>query len=452
MKIHFSLLNLMFCTAATTALAVPLTLPKATNFYLHPHSPFPSGQTNRTELEKTIQSTEFDNSIQVSWSDKDFWLRNDQIIRDLDCTSKPVLKENILLLAENKSTAKILKQLNAGHEVELILIESYWAQIRDPISKMVGWVPAHRLQAQNEDIGVFVNIIDTFLRAKSSQGSMIITTIPKGQRIQASGYDNGWMKTKYRDINGYVDLNHVVNRADFAAWAHHDKKWHLISHRENEYLITKSKEKLALDEITAYSSVASKAIVKESLTEKDPPLRAHVLILQNQAQQWAKSFLEGHGWVWWKKDAAGLSSTSTSEITTEDLLKKNIFSMALEGKDPIQGLVSAGGVYRTTDGNKWIKINQFGDKDFPVGMQGGGYWYVGSYRSKDKGLNFEPFIRWDQMASLIETYLHRSPKHLKLMKVESVGKEEVQIQIDTGGRRLNLRSNVNSNSQWKLIL
>ncbi len=426
--------------------------PMATPFYRNLQSPFASGQAQRQELESRLKSQEFHHSLKVSWNKKDFHLEGHQIIQEIHCVEKGVLTENTSLLESRQDTSKALGLLSKDQSVEILNIQGYWAQVREPFRNTIGWIPQASLSPKSDDLGVFINLIDTFLRKKPSHESSMITTVPKAQRLKIVGYDNGFLKTQYLNYEGYVDLSHLISRADFAVWALKNKKWVNAHHREDQFLVTNDGTKIPLDELSAYAGNPNKGVVINA-EGAEPPVRAHIQILERESHQWALSQMPGHGLVWWKKESL-LNSKKiiplTTVLTAEEILKKEIFSVALEGSKKVKGLISAKGIYKTENGETWTYLPQFGTQDLPVSVHPDGVWFVGSFKSSDRGKTFEPFIRWDQLAGLIDSHLGKHPKHIRLQKFESLPKGQLQVFVDAGSARMTLRYNLLS-SAWSVV-
>lgn len=443
-------LSLALFVSSTTWAAVP-TLPAATAFYRSPQSVFTSGQTARSNLERKRVRTEYELSHQVKWDGKVYVLKADDLLRDLHCLGTATLKENSRLLDDRRSDAKTAGELPAGTEVTILQVRAHWARVKHQDRE--GWLPAHRLVARNEDAGVFVALIDTFLRDKPSNRSPIRTTLPRRTRLTAEEFTaDGWIRVTVNGRQGYVDSHHLAGRADFAVWAW--KKagaWVLVSHREGTVVKGKNGETIPLADIIAYSPNAAKGIVTQIESAVLPPLRSHVEIVKTEATVWAVSDLDGHGEVWWKQNSLVMDDQKHDGewLTTEQLLRRNVFSYALTGTAKIQGLVSADGVWKTVDGRRWTRLPDFGTQNLPVAIHPEAGWFVGSFRSPDQGKTFEPFIRWDALTRTIEENLRRPPRYVKLQKVEPLPSSRVQILVDTGVRRLSLRAHLLGNV-WQI--
>ncbi len=427
---------------------------KAASFYKSPQSLFPSGQVSRSALEDKIQTTELEIAFLTNWDHKSFLLQGDQVLRDIQLAKYARTRSFVQLLRENKRDAIPVKNLEAKSEVEIQQVETYWAKVvLKNKEKTVGWLPLHTLQALHDDTGVFINLIDTYLRSEPKMASGIMTTIPRMRRIEPLKIEKGFLKVRYEGNTGYADINHFVAKADFANLAYHSKKgWVPILHRNNDFAVTASKDLLPLSEIKGYATNETRGIVVKAETGYGPQLRSRVEIVKPEACIWAVSNLKGHGDVWWKyKDLLlEYNKPGKNTLTTEDLMKREIYSIAFESKTSLKGLVSAEGIYRTEDGQNWTELPQFGKQNYPVNIHPTGVWFIGSFKSMDKGKNFEPFIRWDQIAEAIESAYHRNPKILRLTQIDALPNSQVQINVDTGLKKVKLRSTL-SGGAWTVV-
>lgn len=436
---------------ATPAVAAIPTLTPATSFYRSPDAVFVSGQASRNLLEKRRIRSEFTLLQRIKWDGKDYAVTTDDLIRDAQCFSKGVLHENSALLADLKSDAPAVAGLAKNDDVEILETRQHWARVRTAAGRE-GWMPLFRLEGRNDDPGVFVALIDTTLREKPAINAVSRAKIPARERLKALAFEDGWIKVSHRGTTGFVDAHHVVGRADFAAWAwtRKTKTWVLVSHREGTNLRTRDGGVLPMNEVSGYATNARKAVVSQMNDPRLPPLRAHADVVKVEATRWGISKLDDHGEVWWRQDSRVMEDLAgpNAGITTEDLLKRDIFSYSLAGTKKIDGLVSARGIWKTDDGVLWKKIDAFGDTDYPVAVHPDGYWFIGTYRSKDRGANFESFIHWETLTKTIETALSRPARYLKLQKIEALPSSRLQIVVDTGVKRLSLTTHLLGNT-WQ---
>ena len=295
--------------------------------------------------------------------------------------------------------------------------------------------------------------MDSFLRKKPDLQSGIITTIPRLRRIIPLNVEKGYLRVSYENQIGFVDINNFVSRADFANLAFaKNKGWLPISHRNGDKLVTKSGEEFHLNDILGYVTNSHRGVIVSANGNTGPQLRSRVEILNQQANIWGYSRVDGHGNVWWKKSdllvEAEIKSPTT--ITTDELMKREIYSIAFENKNSVRGIVSSEGVYRTDDGLNWTLIPQFGKQNYPVNIHPNGTWFVGSYKSGNKGKSFDPFIRWDLITQAIETSYHMNPRSLRLTQIEAMPDSQVQIYVDTGISKIKLRGALHG-ATWNVV-
>ncbi|QDK37670.1 hypothetical protein DOE51_08785 [Bdellovibrio sp. NC01] len=424
----------------------------ALSFYRSRQSLFPSGQASRNELESKLLHSEIEFNFNVSWDKKTYNLESDQILRDIQVARFVDTKSSCELLSDNRRDARALKTLSAKTTLEVLETESYWARVKEKNGKVEGWLPLHLLQPRHEDSGVFVTFIDTYLRKAPEIPSGIVTTIPRMRRIVPLAIENGFLKIKFENQIGYADINNFVSRADFANLAYSAKtNWIAVSHRNGDSLVSKSGLKVPLKDVLGFVTNNHRGVVVRAVNN-GPQLRSQVEIIKPEANVWAISKLDGHGEVWWKKNNLLIEDqkSSPTTITTDELMKREIYSIAFASKDSLRGLVSSDGVYRTEDGLTWTLISFFGKQNYPVNIHPNGTWFVGSYKSVNEGKSFDPFIRWDQIAQAIEGAIHHNPRLLRLTQIDALPNSQVQIYVDTGGSKIKLRSSL-SNVSWSVI-
>jgi hypothetical protein len=309
------------------------------------------------------------------------------------------------------------------------------------------------LESPVEDEGVFITLIDSFLKKTPQNSSAIITTVPRMQRLTSLGVEKTFLKVSYQGHVGYLDLANLVGRADFAMWAYSKTKgWLGISHRENGFLFTVDNQKIPLEKFIAFNPYVNRGVACQKLSDDDAPsIRSRVEISDNKAHRWALSALEGHGTVWWRMEDPenAVKSQAVNQITTEQLMKREVSAFALAGKTS-KGLASAGGIFRTEDGKTWKEIPLFEGKNYPVAVHPDGIWYVGNYRSFDEGKTFEPYIKWDKLAERIQVGLHKAPRHLRIAQIEPLSNSRIRILVDTGVQKVKMQAHILS-QEWMMV-
>lgn len=423
------------------------------SFYRNQESLFPSGQASRESLEKKILRRDFTPWFRVSWNKKSYEIPGETVVTDLQVTRQLIAKEALSLLNKNENEAPVTAKVAARTSLLVLQTKNHWAELVDLKKKTRGWAPLHLLEAPVEDTGVYLTLIDTLLRKNPENSSPVITTVPRMQRLVSLGIEKTYLKVKYQNHTGYLDLANLTGRADFAMWAfHRHKGWLGIDHRENAFLYTVNNQKLALDDFLAFKPYTDRGVVSQKLSEEGPSIRSRVEITHDRAHRWALSVLDGHGSVWWRmEDSETLAAKKAREkqISSEQLLKREVTDVAFATKSQM-GLASAGGIFRTEDGKTWTQISMFEDKNYPVTIHPDGIWYVGNYRSFNEGKTFESYIRWDKLAEKIQVGLSKTPRHLRITSIEPLSHSRIRLLVDTGTQKVKMQAHVLS-QEWALV-
>ncbi|WP_255489934.1 SH3 domain-containing protein [Bdellovibrio sp. KM01] len=442
---------LLVAPSAYAALATDASA--AISFYRTKESSFASGQASRTVLESKLISTQIESTYRVRWDRREYELEAKQILKDIQVARLVDTNSACQLQSLNRNDSGTIKVLSPGATVEILETDDYWARVKTYRDQVTGWVPLSMLKNRHDDTGVFVNIMDTYLRKEPTSLSGVITTVPRLSRVQPAGFEKGFMKITFNGMSGFVDVNHFASRADFSNLAFVDNKWIPITHRNGEYLVTAQRAQIPIQRALGYITSGTRGVVTRA-TPGGPQLLSRVEITKPEANVWALSKVDGHGEVWWKRNFAPHETTQVAEkntITTEQLMKREIYSIAFESKASVRGIVSAEGVYTTEDGLTWKQIPQFGNQNYPVYIHPKGQWFVGSYKSTNQGHSFEPFIRWEVVADAIEASIHKNPKTLRLTQIEAVSNTQIIINVDTGSSKIKLAGSLADSTRWAVV-
>ncbi len=453
MRSIFSLVIPVLFVVPNSWAALATDAGSALSFFRNKNSLFPSGQVSRNTLEENLLRTENEIAYRTSWDKKEYLLQGHEILRDIQVARYVENKVLTPLLSLNRSDSSPVKILAAKTQLEILVVEDFWARVKEKSGPTQGWIPLHILQARHDDLGVFSNIVETHLRKEPHLSSTALTTLPRLTRVIPLEITKSFIKVQHQGHIGYADITHFVSRADFANLAYHPKKhWMTVLYRNNNALISQKGETVPLNEVLGYVANTHRGIVVRSDSSFSPPIRARVEILKLEANTWGISKIDGHGEVWWKKKNLLFENEPKvkNTISTDDLMKREIYSIAFENKNSIRGLVSSEGVFRTEDGLTWTEIPLFEKQNLPVSIHPNGTWFVGSYKSTNQGKSFEPFIRWDNIAQAIESAYHRNPKILRLTQIEALPNQQVQILVDTGSHKVKLKSSI-GDIRWDVI-
>ncbi|MEK2688603.1 hypothetical protein [Bdellovibrio sp. GT3] len=425
----------------------------AISFYRTKESPFASGQANRSALEERLISTQIESTYRVRWDRKEFELEAKQILKDIQVARLVDTKSACQLLSLNRNDSGTIKVLGPNATLEILETDDYWAKVKTYRDQVIGWVPLSMLKNRHDDAGVFVNILDTYLRKTPSSLAAVLTTLPRLSRVEPLGFEKGFMKINRNGIIGYVDINHFASRADFSNLAFIDGKWIPVTHRNGEFLVSAQRAQIPLQRAKGFVTNQLRGVVTRA-APGGPQLLSRVEITKPEANIWALSKINGHGEVWWKRNAVSFETTpatSSNTLTTEQLMKREIYSIAFESKSSVRGIVSSEGVYTTEDGLNWKQIPQFGKQNYPVYIHPKGQWFVGAFKSVNQGQSFEPFIRWEQVADAIQGAHLKNPKLMRLTQIEAVSNSQIIINVDTGSSKIKLSSSLSTPSSWSVV-
>lgn len=414
---------------------------ETTWFYRSPSSAFPSGQLSRRELEKTQKKTDLDVAYKIRWGNKTYQAHSDQLLRELQTASLALTKSETELMDSPSDHAVRIATLKDKSQVTIIKSLNHWCLVSD--SQKTGWIPTHHLKSIREDQGVFITLMDTYLRASPTQGSLILSMASKDSRWTAVKIHSDWLEVTWENQRAFLDLAHLGHRSDFAQWAYHKSRgWIAIGSRSGGVVYSKKNQPYQLKDFIAFETDSKKALIKDPIPN-GPQLRSRVTIEDFSATKWTLSTVRGHGEVWWKKDILqDAVAAAEPSFTLQEMLKKDIHSLSLDEKNSSLGLISSHGVYRTINGKQWQKIKDFGDQDLPVCIHPEGIWFAGSFRSYDQGQSFEPFLKWDLITDLIQGDIKKPPLYLKLIKIAALKNSQLEITIDSGYKKVKLRGHV----------
>lgn len=430
----FLLLPIFFSSSMSLAAAPEL----AVDFYRQITSPFPSGQTHQKNLEKNKLRESFEFSYLTSQNKRQIWVEAKDLTRDIQLSKKvvhTVSKQSFTVFDSN----------------------AYWLFVENDLTHQRSWQPLTDFSPVTEDSGVALNLTATAIRENPNWKSQVIITLPATSRIEILSIDDTWAFVKFQSggsITGYVDINNLILKHDFASFVMNSQnKWVAVKYREGDVMIGNDNQRISLAEIKGLQTRPDLGIVSRSNDQKKLLLRQHLTILKTEADVWNVSRLSGHGEVFWKKKTNSIISAEPIKgITNDQILEREIFSVSFAAKDSNFGIISAGGIFLTTDGKNWTQLKQFQNQNHPVLITAEGDLLVGSMRSQNKGKSFESFIKWEAVARLIEEQTKAPPKQLKISSLDLSSANVLKVQVDTGHKKMILASRLTQNSEnkWEL--
>jgi hypothetical protein len=427
-----ALISLAFSVAFAAA-----TVP-AISFYRSPQSLFASGQTSQKNLLKNWVKDSFQFTFLVNKDHRQFWVEADKVARDFDLSARVRLTSGDL-----KPYQVIDWRGNA------VLVEDFKTHERKMLDLSA-------VQPDPADLGLAMTLIETQVRTSPSWKSDSFVTVPAKTRLRLLSVKDSWAQVALMDSHmdshmdspaddnislGYVDISNLLLKMDFASFVLIKGEWQPFHHRDGDRIFISDSRSVAWQEV---QGVLTKSHLGVSLCVDDSRhllIRQNLEILKTQPQTWKISQMPGHGLVYWmlpQSSARAENLTAEGSLTTDELLRREITSVAFHPQNPKFGLASAGGIYLTKDGEHWQRLSQFQSDNHVVSIDSKGRIYVGALRSENQGKSFEPYFRWETLASVIAGHL-KSPSHeLRLDSISFAKKNILQIEVSNGSQTLRL--------------
>jgi hypothetical protein len=212
-------------------------------------------------------------------------------------------------------------------------------------------------------------------------------------------------------------------------------------------MLTNDRKKIHLSKIMGLLTPETRGVIASA--NQKIPLWSQVEIVNSQKPNWLRSQLKGHGPVWWNPSKTDLDEKELV-LTIDELIRRKISSVSFHPKNPSRGILSANGVFITEDGLHWRSLKQFEDFNGPVHYFNDLLIFVGNYRSVDGGKKFENYIQIDKLASAIEDQYGFLPKRLQVTHIETKPPFRLNIEIETGQRKIKMESPLFT-QDWKAI-
>jgi hypothetical protein len=315
---------------------------------------------------------------------------------------------------------------------------------------------------QMQDMGFAKNLIPCAVRTKASWISDILISIPSLSKLTVLSTDSSWafveFSTGSESLRGYVDLNNLVLKIDFASFVLTTKNiWRPVQYRELGLVVLDKNDKIPLSEVKAMVTHPERGIIAKKEDKLSLSLKNQVTIQRFESGEWNVSRIKNHGEVYWQYTTPEVWQTPSDEqcLTTDQLLKREIAAVAFHPKNPKWGVVSAQGIYITTDGKRWAPVSSFAKRDYPVAVNSKGDIVIGNYRSRNFGRSFEPYIHWEQLTQMIEQQTKKTVPILQIKNVSFNEWDELKIDLDTSGRQIKisgpLKDQPSAVNSWHII-
>lgn len=389
----------------------------AVKFYRSPRSPFPSGETNRRELEKNWIQDYAESSYLVQKEKRHFWVKAASVARDLQLSQ-------FVYSGRTQKTYRVLQAAGA----------SIYGSTE---GKSPEWLPLSELSPLPQDMGVAMTLTNTQLHETANWKSDSILSVPAGSRLQILKLDETWAEVAFESvgrITGWVDLNNLLLKYDFAAFVMTEEKtWTPVLYREGSEMITSDRKRIPLKAVKGLMTKPDLAISMVTDDSEHLLLRQNLTLLKTEFQSWSLSKISGHGNVFWKKDQPQriLEAQLENGITVEELMKREVVSVSFHPKNPNIAIASAQGIFLTTDGKIWKKLAQFQNQNFPVLVDSKSVLFVGSRRSEDMGKTFSSYFRMEALAPLVEQKQKSIVQQLKIKSLSNPRPGILRMEVET---------------------
>ncbi len=431
-------------------------------FFRHPQSAFPSGEASPRDLEKNWVKDEAQMSYEILRGKQKIWIKANEIARDI----------NLSLLATNG---------NNSIKYKILKIDGRQVLAQNPQTLQAEWMAIESLASLPEDLGIATNLIAATLHAKPEWKSIGVHAAEPLTRLQVKNYQDNWVQVSpinRPEVTGWVDNSNLLFKHDFASEiktsdtsGDNADKWIPVLYRHGTMMVGYKQQQIPMSKVIALKTKNSMGISLVSHSDFSLLMKQNVSISKTDYDVWSTSKLPGHGIIYWKKSEPTQNknqntdqindqkkSVPTNEppsannviLKTEDLLKREVVSISFNPKKTTHGLASAEGIYLTTDGKNWRRLNQFGNKNAPVLIDESDTLYVGSENSNDLGEHFSAYLKWDELAHMVEKKQNSPARELKIRNIKNPRPGILSIEFDTGSDviRMAARKTTDSNLKW----
>lgn len=399
--------------------------PEQVPFFKSATSLFPSGSINLEKLKKHLVRSE--NSVNKYYKWNKIYFDEDEL--------KPLFATHLSKHVIDNFTNERLKVLSANAKTLSVFNEKYSSSQKVSLSSV---------HADAYDLGLAMALKDTYIKTKAEDRAAILTTIPLGTAIEVEKFQGSFALIRYQNYRGYVSLSEIITKFDFASFVFASGEWQPIKRREFDQVITKTNKKVSMNDISGLITPQQVGIIASS--SQKIPLWSRVQTTQTNVASWQLSKLPEHGLVWWKPN----KEFEQVYYNLDEILEKEISFVSFHPFNPYKGIVSADGVYVTQNGTHWKKLPKFESYNGPVFYLNDLLLFVGNFRSTDGGQTFENYIQIDKLASAIEFQYGFTPKKLQVKKIDSPTPTKINIEIDTGIRKIKMESPIFTQN-WQAV-
>lgn len=309
------------------------------------------------------------------------------------------------------------------------------------------WIPSQNLfylrdfyqQSPTEQSGI-LTATSSILRLKKDWRPD--GTLKEGTELTITSVRSDWSCGRDKQGDVCVATNKLLLAIDAAQRVQTSNgKWHSVKYRIGHHMITENNQVVPVSKVKTWEANPNFAFIRPiGINGLRPPTTIdtqapyeRVLLLKKEIRRWNQSILGDHGNVWWQNIQTDSIHSALILLTREELVGRKIYDQT---QHPKISLVSADGIFLSTDGESWKLLKQFGELNYPVTIGPRNTLVVGDQLSFDEGKTFQNYLRWDQVAMQAQKILRHPPKHLRLQSVKPMGHSSLNLAIDTGYKTL----------------
>lgn len=349
------------------------------------------------------------------------------------------------------------------------IIEEEWVQLQ--VNGQKGWALRNQIKLPEDfgaELGQALSRNAVALREKPNLQSPFLTTIPKLESVQVLNFaispnpNQTWVRIEWNKKTGFVELHSLFTSADLATRARIIGEWKDVLYHNDGWLETFRQERFGVAEADMFE-LSQKALISQPTVKlmieprRDSAVVTTVSALETHSIsdsttiKWGETKAQKHGSVWIRIHESPPSPTTrtTNEYSTNDILSRSLFDMATSRVNPHVMAVSAQGVFLTRDGQKWKKLKEFGDSNYPVAFSGDGTLFVGQHQSDNLGETFTPFLKWDNVTHVIRSGLQSVPSQMRIVDIRNRDDDKsLLIELDVGKKRIVQISTGDKGTTW----
>ncbi len=440
----YTLLLFLFCSSLQAAVQ---------SFYLQPESLFPSGTWPQEELEKTIFDQRQETWFSVIRNNKKMWIPGSEVLLAQD-----FMKDAILLKAS--STYRYPKvdsaQTGIASKGSQWLIHRFvnnFVYAENKKTKKKYWIQKWHFQSLDSDKGYLLTKKPTALFWKRDLQKPSPIILDSMQRLSYNRIVGKWAEVYYRGEKLYIPSNVVLSRFDIATEFLWQNTWYPIHARKN-WSAKSGSQWIDFSQMTALRSRSKIFLTYKDLSSLFKTSKKNMQALSylhpaklypwqdRKEKLWFQSKIRGHGWIWWSKENP--ESEEVESFSTKQILARPIYDMASDPQSDYK-ILSANGVFHSVKEGLWFRIDSFSDENYPVHIAPNGDIFVGEFRSRDGGKNFQSYVQWSKVFAL-----YPDAKKMKLtgIKIKDQKGKQILLQLQTAGKKFYVESK-DSGINWK---